>query len=55
MIKHVKFTELLLKIMCFQKTLNQTDHCISTKINCFVAELNNNNDETKNKNNSFNI
>jgi len=41
--------------MCFQKTLNQINCHISAKINCFVVELNNTNDEIKNKNDSFNI
>ncbi len=54
-IKHVKFVKFLLKVMCLSKTLNQINYCISIKIDCLAAELNNNNDETENEINSFNI
>jgi len=54
-IKHVKLVKLLSKVINLQKTLNQTNHHISAKINCLVAELDNNNDEMKNKIDSLNM
>ncbi len=46
---------LFTKVIYLQKTLNQMNCHATEKINCFAVELNSNNDETENKNNSFNI
>jgi len=43
------------KVIHLQKTLNQTNHHATKKINCLAVELSNNNDETENENNSLNI
>ena len=43
------------KVVCLQKILNQTDHHTFKKADCFVTELSNDNNETKNKINSLNI
>jgi len=50
-----ELTTLSVKVIHLQKTLNQTDHYATEKTDCFAVELDNNNDETENKNNSFNI
>jgi len=50
-----KLTMLFTKVICLQKTLNQTNHHATKKINCLAVELDNDNDEIKNENNSFNI
>jgi len=44
-----------MKVIHLQKTLNQTNHHTTEKINCLAVELNSDNDETENKNNSLNI
>jgi len=46
---------LFTKVIHLQKTLNQTNCYTTEKIDCFVVELDNDNDEMKNKNNFFNI
>jgi len=54
----VKYTELAalsLKVVCLQKTLNQTNHHASQKINCLAVELDSDNDETENENNSLTL
>jgi len=46
---------LFTKVIHLQKTLNQMNCCATKKIDCLAVELDNDNDEMKNKNNSFNI
>jgi len=50
-----ELTTLFTKVICLQKTLNQTNHHATEKINCLVVEFDSDNDEMKNKNNFFNI
>jgi len=46
---------LTVKVVCLQKTLDQTDHYTFKKADCFVTELDSDNNETENKIISFNI
>jgi len=46
---------LFTKVIHLQKILNQTDHYVTEKINCFAVEFSSNNDETENENDFFNI
>jgi len=50
-VKHTELAALSSKVICLQKTLNQTDHHASQKADCLAAELDNDNNETKNENN----
>jgi len=44
-----------MKVIHLQKTLNQTDHHVTEKIDCFAVEFDSNNNEMKNENDSLNI
>jgi len=50
-----ELTTLFTKVIHLQKTLNQTDHHATEKIDCLAVEFDNDNDKMKNKNDSFNI
>jgi len=50
-----KLITLFTKVIHLQKTLNQTNHHATEKIDCLAVEFDNNNDEIKNENDSFNI
>jgi len=44
-----------MKVICLQKTLNQTNHHATKKTDCLAVEFKSDNDEIKNKNDSLNI
>ncbi len=52
---NVKLSTLAVKIVWLQKTLDQVNCYTSEKTNCLVTKLNNDNDEIKNENDSFDI
>ena len=53
--KHTELAVLSFRVVCLQKMLNLTDHCVSAKTDCLVVELDSDNNETENENNSFNM
>jgi len=52
---NVKLSTLAVKIVWLQKTLDQVNCYTSEKTNCLVTKLNNDNDEIKNENDSFDM
>jgi len=52
---NTELTTLFTKVIHLQKTLNQTNHHATEKTYCLAVELDNDNDETKNENDFFDM
>jgi len=50
-----KLDTFVVKVVHLQKILDQVDHYVFKKADCFVVELDSDNNETENKIDSFNI